>query len=144
MPQKKTHSFHMRKGPCQQERPGSSSQATSSLHVKVLIENCYLLFYFVLGSKVYRNKTPQQAGVKMQQLMSSRGGYNLFSNNCHLAQEGTRRWLGLSVRDPYHNPFRNPTQFCQCVRRGVPVHLLLAMRANPYIKLIIAMCQLTG
>ena len=140
MPQKKTHNFHMRKGQCQQERQGSSSQATSSLHKR--FETCYLLFYFLLGSKVYKHKTPQQAGKEMQRRMGT--GYNLFNNNCHLAQERTREWLGLSVRDPYHNPFRNPTQFCQCVRRGVPVHLLLAMRANPYIRLIIAMCQLTG
>ena len=93
------------------------------------------------GTAVSKRITPQQARSYMQRRMGY--NYNLLKNNCHLGQERTRRYLGLTVRDAYKNPLSSPGKLCQCVR-GIPGLARYLFSSNPYVKLLVSVCHLRG
>ena len=43
----------------------------------------------------------------MERVVAQRRDYNIANWNCHMAQENTRRSLGLKVRNPYKPIYGN-------------------------------------
>ena len=91
------------------------------------------------GSKVTKKVTPQQARKTMENLMGSY--YNIITHNCHIAQQKTRRFLGLTVHNPYVDPLKNPGPFCKCMKIRIPQFLArLLGRFFPKLKKILDKC----
>jgi len=41
------------------------------------------------------------SGICQENIFNSRGEYNIYTNNCHLAQQDVREALGINVENPY-------------------------------------------
>ena len=55
----------------------------------------------MIGNNISQEYEPQTLKKIMENVTKPRGEYHLTNNNCHMAQEETRRALGLDVENPY-------------------------------------------
>jgi len=53
------------------------------------------------GNIISEDYNPDIVKKKMENVFNSRGKYNVYTNNCHLAQQDVRRALGIDVENPY-------------------------------------------
>ena len=53
------------------------------------------------GNNIPQEYDPETLKKVMENITKSRGEYHLINNNCHMAQEGLRRAIGLTVENPY-------------------------------------------
>ena len=53
------------------------------------------------GDIVSEDYNPDIVKKKMENVFNSRGKYNIYTNNCHLAQQDLRKALGINVENPY-------------------------------------------
>ncbi len=55
----------------------------------------------MIGNNISQEYEPQTLKKIMENVTKARGDYHLNNNNCHMAQEETRKALGLDVENPY-------------------------------------------